>query len=118
MPIFRGGQIRWVVNYVDARNYDLYELDGQKLSWKRFVDGKPGPDKQAPHGVKIQDDTYRMIVEVGSGQLNGKIFDGKTWKALPPLDASNTISKEGRFGFFLPNNEEMWLTDFEFKPNE
>ena len=118
LPIFRGGQIRWVVNYVDAQNYDLYELDGQKLAWKRFVDGKPGAEKQAPHGVKIQDATYRLTMEVGSGQLAGKIFDGKTWKPLPLLDGSNANPREGKFGFLLPNNEEMWLTDFVFKPNE
>ena len=25
--LFRGGRIRWAVQYVDAKNYDLFELD-------------------------------------------------------------------------------------------
>ncbi|HWP85309.1 MAG TPA: PEGA domain-containing protein, partial [Terriglobia bacterium] len=97
-PIFRGGQIRWVVNYADPRNYDLFELDGQRLTWKRIVNGQPGPQKQAPHGVRIQNDTYRLILDVGTGQGPGKIFDGTAWKPLPPL----AISAGGRFGFYLP----------------
>jgi hypothetical protein len=118
LPMFRGGQLRWVVNYQDARNYELYEMDGQKVVWKRFQDGRPGPAKQAPHGVKIQGETYRLIVEVGPGQPVTKIFDGKVWQPLPPLAGNATNSVEGQFGFYLPENEEMWLTDFVFRPLE
>jgi PEGA domain-containing protein len=117
LPLFKGGQVRWVANYVDARNYDLYELDGQKLSWQRFVNGQPGPAKQAPHGIKIKDDTYRVMLDVGTSPETGKIFDGSAWRPLPVLAAASTNSA-GRFGFYLPGNDELWLSGFVFKPAE
>jgi hypothetical protein len=113
-PAFRGGRIRWVINYADASNYELYELDGQRLYWRRFAGGQPGAEKQAPHGVRIQNDTYRLVLDIGTGQGPGKIFDGTTWKPLPALAEPG----EGRFGFYLPNEEEMWLIDFSFNPTE
>ena len=30
--LFRGGRIRWAVQYIDAKNYDLFELDRKVLS--------------------------------------------------------------------------------------
>jgi hypothetical protein len=118
LGFFGGGRIRWVVNYVDAQNYDLFELDGKNISWKRFRDGRASAGKQAPHGVKIQEETYRLTLEVGASRFVGMIFDGKGWKPLPELDDDSPDSSQGRFGFFLPNNEEMWLADFAFNPTE
>jgi hypothetical protein len=117
LALFGGGRIRWVANYVSPQNYDLYELDGKNLSWRRFKNGSAGPEKQAPHGVKINSETYRLTLEVGAGRFAGMLFDGTGWKPLPALHEDNPAS-EGRFGFFLPNNEEMWLSDFVFKPVE
>ena len=118
LPFFGGGQIRWVLNYnKEPQDYDLYEIDGDKLSWKRIIDGKQGAQRQARHGVKIKDETYRLILEVGSGQFTGKLYDGQTWKTLPQLEVG-ALNTDGRFGFYLPNNDEMWLTDFVFKPKE
>jgi hypothetical protein len=117
LPFFGGGQIRWVLNYKDQQNYDLYEIDGDKLAWKRIIDGKPGIQKQARHGVKIKDETYRLILEVGQAPFTGRLYDGQTWKTLPQLEVG-ALNTDGRFGFYLPNSDEMWLTDFAFKPRE
>ena len=38
--LFRGGRIRWAVQYVDAKNYDLFELDRKVLSSKVIEGGK------------------------------------------------------------------------------
>jgi hypothetical protein len=93
-------------------------LDGERLSWKRFQDGKAVAQRQAPHGVRIQNETYRLALEAGSAPFAGKIFDGAAWKALPTLNANTSRPADSRFGFYLPNNEEMWLADFVFKPIE
>ena len=117
LPIFRGGHISWVVRYIDARNYDLYELDEQKISWKRFVDGKPGTEKQQPLGVKIKDQTFRVRVDVGGPEIMTQIFDGQAWKALPEVAASGA-APAGRFGFYLAGDDELWFKDFAFNPKQ
>jgi hypothetical protein len=48
--------------------------------------------------------------------MTGKIFDGQTWMPLPRL--GTLAPREGRFGFFLPGNEEVWISGFEFRPKE
>jgi hypothetical protein len=114
--VFGGGRIQWVENFVDMHNYDLYQIDKERLSWKRVVNGRPGPEQREPHRVTIKDDTYRLQLEVSSGQMTGKIFDGQTWMPLPRL--GTLAPREGRFGFFLPGNEEVWISGFEFRPKE
>jgi hypothetical protein len=117
LPLLRGGQIQWVANYVDDQNYDLYQLDGERISWRRVVDGVIEAEKRAEHGVKIKDQTYRLQLEVSSGRMAARIRDGQVWRPLPRLE-SNAAARPGRFGFFLPGNEQIWLSEFEFRPRE
>ena len=118
LALFGGGNIQWVVRYVDARNYDLYQIDKERLSWRRVVNGKPGPEKKALHRVAIKEETYRLELEISPGEFSGKIYDGQSWKALPRLDDEVPHPLDSRFGLFLPGNEEMWVNGVEFKPRE
>jgi hypothetical protein len=117
-PIFRGEHVQWVVNYVDDKTYELYQMDKDKVTWKRFINGKPGPEKREAHRVNIKDDTYRLLFETGSGQVVQKVFDGQTWQPLPQLSDGGANPSGGKFGFYLPGNDEIRISDFEFTPKE
>lgn len=115
---FGGSRIRWITHYVDEQNYDLYQMDKENLSWRRVVDGKPGPEKKRPHGANIEDDTFHLDFDVSSGAFGGKVFNGQKWIRLPRLEDPVAQAAPGRFGLFLPGNEEIWVTGVEFKPTE
>ena len=114
----RGGHVQWVVNYVDNKNYELYQMDKDKVTWKRFVNGKPGPEKREAHRINIKDETYRFLLEASSGQVVQKVFDGQTWQPLPQLSEGGANPSGGKFGFYLPGNDEIRISDFEFTPKE
>ena len=38
--IFRGGHIRWYVDYVDPKNYGLFEIDKKTFWAKEVTNGK------------------------------------------------------------------------------
>ena len=49
--LLRGGRIRWAVQYVDAKNYDLFELDKKYLYSKVIEAGKTYERDKHEHGL-------------------------------------------------------------------
>jgi hypothetical protein len=116
LGLFSGGRIQWVAHYVDQNHYDLYQLDTERLSWRRVANGRPGAEKREPHRIKISNETYQLQLDVSPGQLVGRIFDGQNWRGLPRLEERGAPG--GRFGLYLPGNDEVWIQNFEFRPKE
>jgi hypothetical protein len=116
--LFGSSHVQWVMHYVDERNYELYKIDKENLSWRRVVDGQPGAEKKKPHRANIDNDTYHLELQITSGGFGGKVFNGKTWLALPGLEDGTSNPADGRFGLFLPGSDEIWVTGVEFNPME
>ncbi len=61
--VFKGGRIRWCVQYVDAKNYLLYELD-QKTFWAEVVEkGKKLERAKTQHELENQK-AFTIQIEV------------------------------------------------------
>ena len=114
--LFRGGRIRWAVQYVDAKNYDLFELDRKSLASKVIEGGKTYDRGKFEHGLNDKEMSYTVQVDVSPGQLVHRIQSGENWLVLDTWKEPGRKFSEGKFAFLVQGGDEIGLSDFKFVP--
>jgi hypothetical protein len=111
----RSGQVRWCVQYLDAKNYLLYELD-RKTFWAGVIEkGKRLERVKAPDNLGSQK-TATIQIEVTPDHLVQRVRVGDDWKVLDSFVESGRDFTQGKFGFLIPGNDEIAISDFKFLP--
>lgn len=103
---------RWLLGYIDERNYTLFELDKQSYSSLVYRNGKKTVrvDKKR-HAPTAEYFNVRMTVEPNRVAV-ALVTEG----SVIPLDdwTGPEMSGAGRFGFYLQGNSQLWLANFTF----
>jgi hypothetical protein len=114
--LFRGGRIRWTVQYMDAKNYNLFELDRKFLSSKVIEAGKTYDRGKFEHNLNDKDMSYTVQVDVSPGQLVHRVRNGDNWLVLDTWKEPGRKFNEGKFAFLTQGSDQIGLSDFEFVP--
>jgi len=113
--VFRAGQIRWCLQYVDARNYLLFEMD-RKNFWAGVIQkGTRFERVKAPHNLGNQK-AFTIQIEVTPDRLVQKVRVGGEWKVLDTFSEPGRDFTQGKFGFLIQGNDEIAISDFKFLP--
>lgn len=113
--IFKGGHIRWYVDYVDPKNYGSFEID-KKTFWAKVVtNGKTKDREKTQHGQENQK-SFTIQVDVSPEHVVTRIKNGDTWLTLDSWTEPGRNFSDGKFGFFIPGNDEIGISDFKFQP--
>ncbi len=108
-----GGKIRWVLNYLDAGNYILYELD-KNYSRNVFRDGKR-TSRVEMKKIDIKLPYYEVELSVTPNRIAVKLLlDNKNWDMLDDWDQRGLDLSKGRFGFQLSGDSQVFLKNFSF----
>jgi hypothetical protein len=113
--VFHGGQIRWVVQYVDSKNYLLYEMD-RKTFWAGVIEKGKRYER-----VKLQSNlgdqkAFTIQIDVTPEHAVQKVRVGDEWKTLDSFIEPGRDFTKGKFGFLLQGNDELAISDFKFLP--
>ena len=114
--LFRGGRIRWAVQYVDAKDYNLFELDRKVLSSKVIEGGKTYDRGKFEHGLSDKAMSYTVQIDVSPGQLVHRVRNGDNWLVLDTWKEPGRKFNEGKFAFLTQGGDQIGLSDFEFVP--
>ena len=114
--LFRGGRIRWAVQYVDSKNYNLFELDRKVLSSKVIEGGKPYDRGKFEHGLNDKDMSYTVQIDVSPGQLVHRVRQGDNWLVLDTWKEPGRKFNDGKFAFLTQGSDQIGLSNFEFVP--
>jgi hypothetical protein len=113
--VFRAGQIRWCLQYLDSKNYLLYEMD-RKNFWAGVIEkGKRLERVKAPHNLGNQK-AFTIQIEVTPDRLVQKVRVGDEWKVLDTFVEPGRDFTQGKFGFLIQGNDEIAISDFKFLP--
>ena len=113
--VFRAGQIRWCLQYLDAKNYLLYEMD-RKTFWGGVVQKGARLERvKAPHNLGNQK-AFTIQIEVTPDRLVQKVRMGDAWKVLDTFVEEGRDFTRGKFGFLIQGNDEIAISDFKFVP--
>ena len=113
--VFRAGQIRWCIEYLDPKNYLLYEMD-RKNFWAGVLQkGQRLERVKAPHNLGNQK-AFTIQIEVTPDRLVQKVRVGDQWKVLDNFVEEGRDFTQGKFGFLIQGNDEIAISDFQFLP--
>jgi hypothetical protein len=113
--VFRAGQIRWCLQYTDAKNYLLYELD-RKNFWAGVIKkGERLERIKQPHNLGNQK-AFTIQIEVTADHVVHRAMVGNEWKVLDTFAEPGRDFTQGKFGFLIQGNDEIAISDFKFTP--
>jgi hypothetical protein len=100
--LFQGRRVQWFLDYIDARNHLLFQLDKDRFVAARLVNGvrmeRPSVprrwDKRDHHGVRR---------EVSKDRIVTRLYDEKQWTVIDTWILSDASFTEGKFGFLIPS---------------
>ena len=113
--LFKGGRVRWCVQYLDSKNYLLYELD-RKNFWAEVVEkGKKFERQKVEHDLDNQK-AFTIQIEITKDHAIHRIRSGDQWIALDSFSEPGRDFSKGKFGFLIQGNDEIGISDFTFQP--
>lgn len=112
----KGRRLRWVVNYTDERNHDLFELDGRSLYHTVVRNGRRNERPRVAHSLGNWQ--YCSVqIEVTPASIVHRVRKGEEWITLSQVAGEpGRDYTEGRFGFYIPGDDQVGLSYFAFTP--
>jgi len=107
-----GKRARWVVNFVDMKNYIEYEMDDKNLKYTTHKNGRE-QTKSVPHRITGSNaDVYDVTVSVSANEISIS-SGGQQIPIETPPGSENLLA--GNFGF--PKDETVDMDTFRFNPS-
>jgi len=114
--VFRAGAIRWCLQYLDPKNYLLFEIDRKNFRAWVVKDGQRLERvPKTPHNLGNQK-TFTIQIDVTADRLLQKVRGGEDWKGLDSFSEPGRDFTQGKFGFLIQGNDEIAISDFKFQP--
>ena len=96
------GRFRWAANYIDAKNYALFEVDKQNLWAWEMTDGKLlGPDKVRLHHER---DAFQIHMEVAPDHITHVLEEHLKFLRLHSWAKPNGNFAQGQIGLLVDKN--------------
>ena len=107
----KGRILQWVLNYTDAKNYVLFQLNDNSFSRAVIRNGQKTDEiKVADKGDKK---TFRTLrIRVSPTELVHQIKHGDSWPVVDRWTQPGADLSRGKFGFYLTDEDQVALSGF------
>jgi serine/threonine protein kinase len=107
----KGHRLQWMLNCTDADNYVLFQMDDNNFYRTVVKNGKKGDEAKIPY--KSGKKTFRTLqIRVTPNEIVHQIRQGDGWVALDRWTEPGSNLSLGRFGFYIPGNDQVALSSF------
>jgi eukaryotic-like serine/threonine-protein kinase len=107
----KGKKLQWVLNYLDDQNYELFQMDESFFYRSQVRAGQQTEAVKFPFkSEKKQFHTFQIRVSPSS-VVHEILVNGK-WTVVDSWSQSGINLAAGKFGFYIPSNDEVSLADF------
>jgi hypothetical protein len=107
----KGRFLQWVLNYSDPRNYVLLQMDDNNFYRTVIHNGEKTDEVIVPH--KVDKKSFRTLqIRVSPTELVHQIKQGDRWTVLDRWTQPGVNLSLGKFGFYIPANDEVALSSF------
>jgi len=105
----KGHRLQWVVNYVDAQNYILFQMDENNFYRSVLRNGQKTDEAKFP--FKNEKKSFHSIqIHISPTEIDHQIKAGDSWVALDKWSGTNLSG--GKFGFYIPGGDQVALSSF------
>jgi tetratricopeptide (TPR) repeat protein len=110
MPV-KGRTLQWVFNYTDPKNYILFQVDENNFYRSVIRNGEKTDEIIVPH--KGDKKSFRALhIRVSPTEIVHQMKQGETWKVLDRWSEPGINPSLGKFGFYVPGNDQIAVTGF------
>ena len=114
--LMKGHRLQWMLNCVNATNYVLFQMDDNNFYRTVVRDGQKGEETKIPH--KNEKKSFRTVqVRVEANEIVHQIKQGDSWVMLDRYTRTGENLNLGRFGFYIPGNDQVALASFSYYPD-
>ena len=107
----KGHSLQWVLNYSDPKNYILFQMDENNFYRTVIRNGQKTDQIIVPD--KGDKKSFRTLqIRVSSTELVHQIKHGDSWTILDRWTQPGANLGLGKFGFYIPGNDEVALSSF------
>jgi len=107
----KGHLLQWVVNYSDPRNYVLLQMDDHNFYRTVIRNGEKTDEIKVPD--KSDNKSFRTLqIRVSPTEIVQQIKHGDSWTLLDRWTQPDANLSQGKFGFYIPGNDEVALSSF------
>ncbi len=107
----KGHRLQWMLNCTDANNYVLFQMDDNNFYRTVVRNGQKGDETKVPH--KGSKKSFRTLqIQVGPNEIVHQIRQGESWMVLDRWTQPGSNLSLGRFGFYIPGNDQVALSGF------
>src|SRR5262249_23370829 len=112
------GRIQWVVGCIDDKNkYILFGIDKKNLHYALVVDGRKQKEQFDALRTEAKELQYTLRIEIRSDNVATYVQDSQGWQQVNTLPAPGFSLANGKFGFYLPAKDEIYISNFTFTPD-
>jgi serine/threonine protein kinase len=115
---FGRNRIQWVAGCFDEKSdYVLFGIDKKSIHRVPVVAGKRQKEDSQSLKSTAKDLSYTLKVEISSASVTTYLHqeDG-SWEQIDSWVASGLNPASGKFGFYLPGTDEVYISNFTFSP--
>ncbi len=109
--LLRGKRLQWVVNYVDAKNYCLFQMDENFFYRTVMRDGQKTDEIKIPH--KTDKKAPRTIqIRIAANEIVHQVREADAWFIIDKWNQPGINLSQGKFGFYIPGSDQVALSNF------
>ena len=107
----KGRLLQWVLNYSDPKNYGLFQMDDNNFYRTVIHDGEKTDEIKVPDKGDVK--SFKTVqIRVSPTGIVHQIKHGESWTVLDRLTQPGTNLSMGKFGFYIPGNDQVALSSF------
>jgi hypothetical protein len=107
----KGHLLQWVLNYIDPKNYVLFQMDDNNFYRSVIRNGEKTDEIIVPH--KGDKKSFRTLqIRVSPTEVVNQIRQGDKWTVLDRWTQPGANLGLGKFGFYIPGNDQVAVSSF------
>jgi hypothetical protein len=107
----KGHRLQWVLNYADANNYILFQMDENNFYRTVIHNGQKSEEVKTPH-KSDKKSLHSLQIHVTPTEIVHQAREGDAWVLLDKWNAPGTNLAAGKFGFYIPGNDQVAVATF------
>jgi tRNA A-37 threonylcarbamoyl transferase component Bud32/cytochrome c-type biogenesis protein CcmH/NrfG len=109
----KGHRLQWVFDYVDDKNYILFQLDDSYFYRSVMQNGETHDETKIPF-KSDKKSSHTFQISVSPGRIVHQIQQGNAWVNLDSWSQSGRDASAGKFGFYIPDKDEVAISNFSY----
>lgn len=110
-------RIEWVVGCIDDKsNYIRFGIDKKNIHRAEVTGGKKQKEETEPLKSQAKELEFTLKIDVSAAGVTTYVQGNGEWEKVDSWEASGLNPANGKFGFYLPGSEEVYVSNFSFTP--